>query len=45
MFAAVSGATLINKWITFRCKSFLNDQNLYGENLNEMCSYIWNWQI
>ena len=44
MFAALSAATLIIKWITLRCKSFLNDGRLYGENLNEMRSYIWNWQ-
>ena len=41
MLDALSAATLIIKWITLRCKSFLNDQNLYGENLNEMRSYIW----
>ena len=29
---------------TLRCKSFLNDQSLYGENLNEMHPSIWNWQ-
>ena len=40
MFAAFSAALLIIKWITLRCKSFLNDQSLYGENLNEMHSSI-----
>ena len=40
MFAALSAATLIIKWITLRCKSFLNDKSLLVENLNEMCSYI-----
>ena len=44
VFAALSAATLIIKWVTFRCKSFLNNQSLYCENLNEMRSYIWNWQ-
>ena len=34
VFAAFSAALLIIKWITLRCKSFLNDQSLLGENLN-----------
>ena len=37
-----SAALLIIKWLTLRCKSFLNNQSLYGENLNEMRSSIWN---
>ena len=36
MFAAFSAVLLIIKWITLRCKSFLNDQSLYEKNLNEM---------
>ena len=44
MFAALSAATLIINWITLSSKSFLNNQSLLGENLNEMGSYIWNWQ-
>ena len=28
VFAALSAATLIIKWITLRCKSFLCDQSL-----------------
>ena len=27
-----------------RRKSYVNDQSLLGENLNEMRSSIWNWQ-
>ena len=44
VFAALSAATLIIKWIILRCKSFLDNCRLYGENLKEMRSYIWNWQ-
>ena len=33
MFAALSAALLIIKWITLRCKSFLYDQSLLGEIL------------
>ena len=39
----VSGSTDI-KWISLRCKRFLNDHSLQCENLIEMCSYVWNWQ-
>ena len=27
------------------CKTFLNDKSWLCENLNEIPSYIWNWQI
>ena len=36
MFAALSAVLVIVKWTTLRCKSFLNDQSLLGEILNEM---------
>ena len=42
MFTALSAATLIINLIAFKCKLFLNDENLLGENLNEMRLYIWN---
>ena len=42
--AALSGALLIIKRISFKCKTLLNDHSLLCENLNELRSYIWNWQ-
>ena len=39
----VSGSTDYQMIILW-CKSFLNDKSLSGKNLNEMRSYIWNWQ-
>ena len=44
VFAALSAALLIIKWMSLTCKMFLNDQSWKCENLNEMCSYIWNGQ-
>ena len=39
----VSGSTDYQMNV-FRCKTFLNDQSWLCKNLNEMRSYIWNWQ-
>ena len=36
VFAVLSAASLIIKWITLWFKLFLNNQSLYDENLNEM---------
>ena len=44
VFSELSAALLGIKWILFRCITFLNDNGLKCKNLNEMRSYIKNWQ-
>ena len=44
VFSELSAALLVIKWTSFRCITFLNDIKLWCKKMNEMRSYIKNWQ-